>query len=124
MLSEPGTWLLVDPRNQVQPQREDLASWMLPGKVLEQAGIHDDAYFALTQVLAPQLAALTRAPGAPPHAEDGSEQRIDAAMESVALLRLKGKLDRMLPRADALSEHTGFAQEGAAPAAATEGAHQ
>ncbi|NII73589.1 phosphoglycerol transferase MdoB-like AlkP superfamily enzyme [Dyella sp. SG562] len=124
MLSEPGTWLLVDPRNQVQPQREDLASWMLPGKVLEQAGIHDDAYFALTQVLAPQLAALTRAPGAPPQAEDGSEQRIDAAMESVALLRLKGRLDRMLPRADALSEHTGFAQEGAAPAAATEGAHQ
>ncbi|MEV8521527.1 LTA synthase family protein [Dyella marensis] len=129
MLSEPGTWLLVDPRNQAQPQREDLASWMLPGKLLEQAGIHDDAYFALTQVLAPQLAALTRAPGAPPQAEDGSEQRTDTAMESVALLRLKGKLDRMLPRADALAEHppleqAGFVQQGALPAASTEGAHQ
>jgi hypothetical protein len=50
-------------------------------------------------------------------------------MESVALLRLKGKLDRMLPRPDALAEHppleqAGFVQQGALPAASTEGAHQ
>ena len=123
MLSEPGTWLLVDPRGQTQARREDLASWMLPGKLLERAGIHDDAYFALTQVLAPQLAVLTRAPGAPPQAEDHAEQRIDQAMESVALLRLKGKLDRMLPRPDALPMAAGFVQEEVLPGAAA-GAHQ
>ena len=125
MLGEPGTWLLVDPRNRGQAQREDLAAWMLPGKLLERAGIHDDAYFALTQVLAPRLAAFTRAPGAPPQAEDGADQQIDQAMESVALLRLKGKLDRLLPRPDALPIAAGFVQEEVLPgAAAAAGAQQ
>jgi phosphoglycerol transferase MdoB-like AlkP superfamily enzyme len=99
MLSQAGTWLLVDPRNPMPAKRESLASWMLPGRLLEQAGVHDDAYFALTQVIAPQLAALTRAPGAPPEAEDHSEQREDDDMANVALLRMKGKLDTLLPKA-------------------------
>jgi len=85
--------------------------------------------FSVRHEFPEQWAALTRAPGAPPQAEDGSEQRTDTAMESVALLRLKGKLDRMLPRADALAEHppleqAGFVQQGALPAATTEGTHQ
>lgn len=125
MLSQPGAWLLVDPRGGGKEQREDLASWMLPGKLLEQAGIHDDAYFALTQVLAPRLAALTRAPGAPPEAQDATEQHTDQAMENVALLRLKGKLDRLLPHPDALPASTGFVSEQAQPgAAAAAGVHQ
>ncbi|ULU25515.1 LTA synthase family protein [Dyella terrae] len=99
MLSQAGTWLLVDPRNPMQAKRESLASWMLPGHLLEQAGVHDDAYFALTQVIAPQLAALTHAPGAPLEAEDHSEQQEDDDMANVALLRMKGKLGPMLPRA-------------------------
>lgn len=99
MLSQAGTWLLVDPRAPMAPRRESLASWMLPGRLLEQAGVHDDAYFALTQVIAPQLAALTRAPGAPPEAEDHSEQQEDDDMANVALLRMKGKLDALLPKA-------------------------
>ncbi|PXV59223.1 Phosphoglycerol transferase MdoB [Dyella jiangningensis] len=99
MLSQAGTWLLVDPRNPTPANTESLASWMLPGRLLEQAGVHDDAYFALTQVIAPQLAALTRAPGAPLEAEDHSEQQEDDDMANVALLRMKGKLDPMLPRA-------------------------
>ncbi len=99
MLSQAGTWLLVDPRNPSPPVRSDLASWMLPGHLLERAGIHDDAYFALTQVLASQLAALTYAPGAPPLPEDDAEKQTDQAMASVAMLRMKGKLDAMLPKA-------------------------
>lgn len=51
-------------------------------------------------MLAPQLASLTRAPGAPPQAEDNVEQHTDEAMASVALLRMKGKLDRLLPRSN------------------------
>lgn len=101
MLSQAGTWLLVDPRNpSATPRRESLASWMLPGRLLEQAGVRDDAYYALTQVIAPQLAALTRAPGAPPEAEDNSEKVADEDMANVALLRMKGKLDPLLPKAE------------------------
>ncbi|MBV8157341.1 MAG: LTA synthase family protein, partial [Dyella sp.] len=100
MLSQAGVWLLVDPRNPTTPKQESLASWMLPGRLLEQAGIRDDGYFALTQVIAPQLAALTRAPGAPPAREDHDEQTADKDMANVALLRMKGKLDPLLPRAE------------------------
>jgi phosphoglycerol transferase MdoB-like AlkP superfamily enzyme len=97
MLSQAGTWLLIDPRNPGQAQRVDMASWMLPGLLLERAGIHDDAYFALTQVLAPSLAKLTHAPGATPVAEDAQQKQFDDDMASVAVLRLKGKLDKLLP---------------------------
>jgi len=97
MLSQAGTWLLVDPRNPSEPQRIDMASWMLPGMLLERAGIHDDAYFALTQVLAPSLAQLTRAPGATPAPLDAQQELFDKDMASVAVLRMKGKLDKLLP---------------------------
>ncbi|OOG49448.1 LTA synthase family protein [Rhodanobacter sp. C01] len=102
MLSQAGTWLLVDPHSQSQPVHEDTAAWLLPGRLLTQAGIHDDAYFALTGVIGPQIAALTAAPGAPPPAEDGEQQRIDNAMASVNQLRMSGKLDRLLPKGTAL----------------------
>ena len=97
MLGEPGTWLLIDPRNPGDAQRVDMASWMLPGLLLERAGIHDDAYFALTQVLAPSLAKLTRAPGATPPPTDPQQQSFDKDMASVAVLRMRGKLDKLLP---------------------------
>ncbi|AHX15681.1 sulfatase [Dyella jiangningensis] len=100
MLSQAGVWLLVDPRNPTTPKQESLASWMLPGRLLEQAGMRDEAYFALTQVIAPQLATLTRAPGAPPASEDRDEQTVDQDMANVALLRMKGKLDPLLPRVE------------------------
>lgn len=110
MLAEPGTWLLVDPRNPGQPQRLDMASWMLPGLLLERAGIHDNAYFALTQVLAPSLAKLTRAPGAPPVPIDAQQQQFDKDMASVAVLRMKGKLDKLLP-ASLLPPNTAVARQ-------------
>jgi len=97
MLSQPGIWLLVDPRNPSPARRQALASWMLPGRLLEQAGVRDDGYFALTQVIASQLAVLTRAPGAPPQVEDHAEAMADQDMANVALLRMKGKLDALLP---------------------------
>jgi phosphoglycerol transferase MdoB-like AlkP superfamily enzyme len=98
MLSQAGIWLLVDPHSQGQPIREDTAAWLLPGKLLAQAGIHDDPYFALTALVGPQLAALTEAPGAPPPAEGSDLQILDRAMASVDQLRISGKLDKLLPK--------------------------
>jgi phosphoglycerol transferase MdoB-like AlkP superfamily enzyme len=97
MLSQAGTWLLVDPHHQGQPTNEDTAAWLLPGILLEQAGIHDNAYFALTRLVGPQLAALTSAPGAPPPTEGSDEQKVDTAMDSIDQLRLSGKLGKLLP---------------------------
>jgi phosphoglycerol transferase MdoB-like AlkP superfamily enzyme len=125
MLSQPGTWLLVNPRNPGTAEHQELASWMLPGKLLERAGIHDDAYFALTQVLAPQLAALTRAPNAPRQPEDEAEQSLDHGMANVALLRMKGKLDPLLPQAQGSTSETGMASEETHPGVrVAAGAHQ
>jgi phosphoglycerol transferase MdoB-like AlkP superfamily enzyme len=103
MLSQAGLWLLVDPRSKTSPQHEDTAAWLLPGMLLAQAGIHDDAYFALTQLVGPQLAALTSAPGAPPPREGSDLKQLDAAMASVDKLRLSGKLGKLLPTALATS---------------------
>ena len=127
MLSQAGTWLLVDPRNPGQSQRIDMASWMLPGLLLERAGVHDDAYFALTQVLAPSLAALTRAPGAALPAIDAQQQQFDKDMASVSVLRMKGKLDKLLP-ASLLPSNTAVAkqdnEEQGIPASAAMGMHR
>jgi phosphoglycerol transferase MdoB-like AlkP superfamily enzyme len=116
MLSQAGTWLLVDPHYQGQPTKMDTAAWLLPGKLLEQAGIHNDAYFALTRLVGPQLAALTEAPGAPPPSEDSEEQRIDQAMDSVDQLRMDGKLDKLLSTMVGTSSTGGVARESAEPA--------
>ncbi|TAL87765.1 MAG: LTA synthase family protein [Rhodanobacter sp.] len=98
MLGQAGTWLLVDPHSRGKPKHLDTAAWLLPGELLAQAGIHDNAYFALTSLVGPQLAALTRAPGAAPTATDGTLQRVDRAMASLETLRLNGQLDSLLPK--------------------------
>jgi hypothetical protein len=70
---------------------------LLPGKLLERAGIHDAPYFALTELVGSQLAALTAAPGAPPLPASNHQQQLDDhAMASISQLRLKGKLDSLL----------------------------
>jgi phosphoglycerol transferase MdoB-like AlkP superfamily enzyme len=107
MLSQASTWLLVEPRNPMPATHEALASWMLPGRLLEQAGIRDDGYFALTQVIAPELASLTHAPGAPPESENLAERAADDDMANVALLRMKGRLDALLPRAEIQTADSG-----------------
>ena len=99
MLSQAGTWLLVDPHGQGESQHVDTAAWLLPGQLLAQAGIHDDAYYALTQLVGPRLAVLTAAPGAPPPEEGSELKQLDDAMASVDQLRMSGKLGKMLPSA-------------------------
>lgn len=97
MLAQPGTWLLLDPRGDARPVREDTAAWLMPGQLLAAAGIHD-AYYALTNQLGPQLAALTRAPGAPQPDEDDATRRLDRSMASVEQLRMNGKLQPLLAK--------------------------
>ncbi|MEW9573571.1 LTA synthase family protein [Rhodanobacter sp. Si-c] len=99
MLAQAGTWLLVDPHATTgQPVHEDTAAWLLPGKLLAAAGIHDDPYFALTELLGPQLAALTRAPGAPQPDEDAATRQLDQSMGSVEQLRMNRKLQAVLAK--------------------------
>ncbi|MBB3226115.1 phosphoglycerol transferase MdoB-like AlkP superfamily enzyme [Luteibacter sp. Sphag1AF] len=126
MLTQTVPWILYDAHGDgPAPERQDLAAWMLPGFVLERAGVHDDAYFALTQVLAPQLAALTRAPDAPEANEDSVQKTTDTAMSNVALLRFKNHLDPLLAQfalPDTGSLATQHEEEPNHPVAA--GAHQ
>ncbi|MFC5580545.1 LTA synthase family protein [Rhodanobacter terrae] len=117
MLAQAGTWLLVDPHRQGPSRQEDTAAWLLPGILLEQAGIHDDAYFALTGLIGPQLAPLTEAPGAPPPPEDSEQQQIDQAMSSIGQLRMDGKLDKLLPKPSS-PPASGVAHGGTEPAQA------
>jgi aromatic ring-cleaving dioxygenase len=97
MLSQAGIWLLVDPHSDRKPDHHDTAAWLLPGQLLAQAGIHDDPYFALTQLVGPQLATLTATPGAPRPVESSDLKRLDHAMASVEELQMNGKLRKMLP---------------------------
>ena len=97
MLSQAGIWLLVDPHSNGKRVDQDTATWLLPGQLLAQAGIHDDPYFALTQLVGPQLAALTATRGAPPADESRELKQLDHAMASVEQLRMSGKLQKLLP---------------------------
>lgn len=99
-LEQTGSWLIVDPAHPHEQPTQALASWALPGQLLERAGIRDDAWFALTDVLAPQLSDLTRAPDAPPPPETAEQRQLDQGMTNVAQLRLKGKLDKLLPQTE------------------------
>ncbi|MBD8897374.1 LTA synthase family protein [Rhodanobacter sp. DHG33] len=98
MLAQPGTWLLVDPRSTAQPVHEDTAAWLMPGQLLDAAGIHDDAYYALTQQIGPQLVTLTRAPGAPLPDVDDATRQLDQSMASVEQLRMNHKLQPLLAK--------------------------
>ena len=100
MLSQPGTWLLVDPHApEAAPIQQDTAAWLLPGQLLRQAGIDDDPYFTLTSLLGAPLASLTEAPGAPRVGEAPQLQQLDHAMASLEQLRMSGNLDAWLPKA-------------------------
>jgi phosphoglycerol transferase MdoB-like AlkP superfamily enzyme len=122
MLSQAGTWLLVDPHGQGEPQHEDSAAWLLPGQLLAQAGIHDDPYFALTQLVGPQLAVLTSAPGAPPPEEGSDLKQLDDGMASVDQLRMSGKLGKLMPIATSTPSGT-IAHGGVAPVQPSATAH-
>jgi len=76
----------------------------LPGMVLKQAGVGNDAYFALTRLVAPQLADLTRAFDAPVAPENVEQKHLDEGMRNIADLRLKNKLDKLWPKAAAMAQ--------------------
>ena len=96
MLSQPGTWLLVEPQTPGKATREDTAAWLLPGQLLAAAGIHDAAYYALTDLAGPPLATLTRAPGATQPTISIATANLDTAMASAERLQLKHKLAPMI----------------------------
>lgn len=99
-LAQTGSWLLIDPAHPAETGPRALAAWALPGEVLERVGIRDDAYFALTDVLAPQLSDLTRAPDAPRAPETAQQRALDTGFANVARLRLKDKLEKLLPNGE------------------------
>jgi len=123
-LEQTGSWLIVDPAHPHERPTEAIASWALPGKLLERAGIRDDAWFALTDVLAPQLSDLTRAPDAPPAPETAQQKLLDQGMTNVAQLRLKGKLDKLLPEGVAAAAVAARASRAPTVAAHADGVTQ
>ena len=125
MFTQTVPYVLVDAHGDgPAPARGDLAAWMLPGKLLEQAGVHDDAYFALTQVVAPKLAALTHAPDAPTPPMDAMQKYADVSMGNVAMLRFKKKLDPLIAQYVTPDEATVARQPGVAEERAASGAGQ
>ena len=96
MLSQAGVWLLVDPKHPQSPVTATTAAWLLPGRLLDRAGIHNDPYFALTQIAGPTLARLTEAPDAKLPLEDPQLQALDLEMSSIDQLRMNRKLDKLV----------------------------
>lgn len=111
-LTQTVPYILIDTAHMDHASRQDAVAWELPGMVLKQAGIEGDPYFALTRLVAPQLAALTRAPDAPVAPETAAQQQLDDGMRNVSDLRLKNKLGKLWPQAAALA-----ARDGAVPTA-------
>ncbi|HEX7326614.1 MAG TPA: LTA synthase family protein, partial [Rhodanobacteraceae bacterium] len=56
-LTQAVPYVLIDTAHMDVSHRQDAAAWELPGMVLHQAGVGNDEYFALTQLVAPELAA-------------------------------------------------------------------
>ena len=119
-LEQTVPYVLIDTAHMDRAAEQDAVAWELPGMLLREAGIGSDSYFALTQLVAPGLAALTRAPDAPLAPETQQQKQLDDGMRNVADLRLKNKLDKLWPQAAAM------AQREAAPtgAAATHDVQQ
>jgi phosphoglycerol transferase MdoB-like AlkP superfamily enzyme len=92
---QPVPWLLLDSADP-RPHRLDTRSWMLPGLLLQAAGIHDDRYFSV-------LATLARSADFDP--DDPASL---AGLHALARLQLRGEL------APVLQETLGFADTVAA----------
>ncbi|TAN05981.1 MAG: LTA synthase family protein [Rhodanobacteraceae bacterium] len=101
-LTQTVPYLLVDTAQMDRATRQNAAAWELPGMLLARTGV-DDRYFALTRLVAPQLAALTRAPDAPLAEETAAQRQLDEGMRNVAELQLKNKLWKLWPQAAALA---------------------
>ena len=103
-LTQAVPYILIDTAHMDRAVKRDAAAWELPGMVLAQAGIDNDPYFALTRLVAPELANLTRAPDAPVAPENVEQKQLDEGMRNVAELRLKNKLDGLWAKAAAMAQ--------------------
>lgn len=88
--AQPVPWLLFDNRNP-RAQRVDTHAWMLPARLLDAAGIHDDAYFNL-------VATLARSPDV-----DLADPATRAGVDALAQLHLRGELAPVVDDALGLS---------------------
>jgi phosphoglycerol transferase MdoB-like AlkP superfamily enzyme len=113
-LTQTVPYILIDTAHMDHATKQNAAAWELPGMVLKQAGIGSDAYFALTRLVAPELADLTRAYDAPVAPENVEQKQLDEGMRNVADLRLKNKLDKLWPKAAAMAQRAPSAA-GATP---------
>ncbi|MGH8190862.1 MAG: LTA synthase family protein [Rhodanobacteraceae bacterium] len=102
-LEQTVPYVLIDTENMDRAKKQDAAAWELPGMVLDEAGI-PNPWFALTQVVGPKLAPLTRAPDAPRAPETAAQKKLDEGMRNIADLRLHGKLDKLWPQAAAMAQ--------------------
>lgn len=103
-LTQTVPYLLLDTAHMDRAERQNVAAWQLPGMLLAQAGIGDDPWFVLTDLVGPPLAALTRAPDAPLAPETAEQKRLDDGMRNVADLRLKNKLYKLWPEAEVMAQ--------------------
>jgi phosphoglycerol transferase MdoB-like AlkP superfamily enzyme len=102
-LTQTVPYILVDTAHMDHAARRNAAAWELPGMLLQEAGVGHDPYFALTRLVAPELAALTRAYDAPIAPEDVEQKHLDDGMRNIADLRLDNKLDPLWPKATAMA---------------------
>jgi phosphoglycerol transferase MdoB-like AlkP superfamily enzyme len=101
-LEQTPPYVLIDTAHMDRARKQNAAAWELPGMLLREAGIHDP-WFALTQLVGPELAPLTRAPDAAIAAETPQQKKLDEGMRNIADLRLHGKLDALWPKAAAMA---------------------
>ncbi|HEX7339995.1 MAG TPA: LTA synthase family protein [Rhodanobacteraceae bacterium] len=97
------------------PVQRNVAAWMLPGLVLARAGIGHTPYYALTDIVGPGLADLSRAPDAPPAQPTPKQQAIEKGLRSVDRLRLEGKLKPLWRQAKAQAATPAPAAAASAP---------
>ncbi len=116
-LTQTVPYVLIDTAHMDHATKRNAAAWELPGMVLEQAGIDHDPYFALTRLVAPELANLTRAPDAPVAAENVEQKQLDEGMRNVADLRLKNKLAPLWPKAAAMAQQNSASAPATVPVA-------
>ncbi|MGA7296669.1 MAG: LTA synthase family protein [Rhodanobacteraceae bacterium] len=75
-------YLLISPGQPQTATQQDLPAWALGAEILQRAGVHDDAWFDLQQVLEPQLRA----------ADWQLDHTLTRQMASLANLRLHNKM--------------------------------
>jgi len=105
-LEQTPPYLLIDTAHMQQATRRNAAAWELPGMLLAQAGLQEP-WFALTELVGPELAPLTRAPDAPTAPETPAQKKLDEGMRNVADLRLHDRLDALWPKAAAMAARSG-----------------